>query len=195
MTTNEIINGERVSRIRELNAENSALRKEVSVLKEELTSLRASIDLALCAIDDFKKLPAGGRLVLIDGYNLLFTFFRNEKKNDCSVAARDVLVSRVKRYLELHPSDFAWIVFDGPRLSVESVDRLRISFTGGSGEQRADNLIVRYLRGCRYLGISIERIAVATKDSALSGKVAKSGASVMEPSLICSSVSQIENTP
>ena len=70
----------------------------------------------------------------------------------------------MRTWLDAHPLDRAWIVFDGPQADGETEGRLRVSFTGGEGPHRADRLICDYLRMCRYAGTA-HRIHVFTEDT------------------------------
>ena len=70
----------------------------------------------------------------------------------------------MRTWLDAHPLDRAWIVFDGPQADGETEGRLRVSFTGGEGPHRADRLICDYLRMCRYAGTA-HRIHVFTEDA------------------------------
>ena len=59
-----------------------------------------------------------------------------------------------------------WIVFDGRHESCTAEGRLRVSYTGGEGPQRADRMICDFLRMARFSG-DISRIDVRTHDKGL----------------------------
>ena len=59
--------------IRELKAEVAKLKAENSKLHDENAQIHAHLDLALTAARDLESLPDGGKLVLVDGWNLLIS--------------------------------------------------------------------------------------------------------------------------
>ena len=152
----DIMLGARVAHVRELKAEVAALKADNIRLRDELESLRSHFDLALTAAADLRRLSGGGRMILVDGWNLILGAHREARD-------RDELVARWERHLAEHPSDAVWIVFDGPREHAENRGRLRISYTGGTGAHRADRLICDFLRMASYLGLA-DRVEVRTDD-------------------------------
>lgn len=156
MSAQDIILGSRVAHLRELKTEIDRLKAENARLKDEKDSLDHHFDLALTAAEDLRTLPADGKLVVIDGWNLILS-------TDKVAKDPSHLIAQAKAYLAEHPSDRVWIVFDGPKENVRNEDRLRISYTGGTGPHRADRFICDFLRMARYRG-DLSRIEVRTHD-------------------------------
>ena len=163
MGSQEIMIESRLMRLREMKAEVDRLKAENAALKAENTDLQANLDLAIAAAADLKALPEGGRFVVFDGWNLA-------KWSDENAEKRLGVIEKAKRHLAEHPLDMVWVVFDGPSGSVECDGRLRVSYTGGRGEQRADKFICKFLRMARYRG-DIGKIDVWTHDKPLLSQV------------------------
>ena len=159
MNVQDVILGARVVHVRELKAEITRLKAENSRLNAENAELRSHFALALLAAEDLRRLPDGGRLVIVDGWNLVLAAERE-------ASDKDDLVRQVRAHLAEHPLDFAWIVFDGSRENSTEEGRLRISYTGGVGTQRADRMICDFLRMARLSG-DVSRIDVRTHDKEL----------------------------
>ena len=64
-----------------------------------------------------------------------------------------------------------WIVFDGPRVKSRVEGGVRISYTGGEGSQRADRMIIDYVRMAVWLGLG-DKVSVRTNDRDFLRKVA-----------------------
>jgi predicted RNA-binding protein with PIN domain len=84
-------------------------------------------------------------LLILDGYNILFAIdqlrqlFEDRKPNK---AARRQLIDLTRHFLVNRPKIEGLIVFDGPRFDVhQEAPNLKIEFSGGEGEHRADNRI------------------------------------------------------
>lgn len=165
MNAQDVILGARVAHVRELKAEVERLRSENDALRAENGELRSHFDLALVAAEDLSRMDPGGRLVVMDGWNLILGA---KKEAGCP----DELVAQAKAHLEANPLDCVWIVFDGPRFDVRTEGRLRISWTGGTGTQRADRFICDFLRMARFCGWA-SRIDVRTNDKLLGRTVAR----------------------
>ena len=101
----------------------------------------------------------------------------SEPTSGASKGWRAQLAEAVERWLEKRPADHAWIVFDGPRASGKTKGRMRISYTGGSGEHRADRLVCDYLRMRQYDGAK-GHVIVVTNDKAFRAEAARLGAEV-----------------
>ena len=159
MNAQDVILGSRVAHLRELKTEISRLKSENDALRTENEELKNHFDLAVLAAEDLRRLGPEGRLVLVDGWNLVLGAERR---------ARDPeeLVAKAKSHLAENPDDFVWIVFDGPRFDVRNEARLRLSWTGGTGPQRADRFICDFLRMARFSG-DLGRIEVRTGDKIL----------------------------
>ena len=156
MSSQDIMMGARVAHVRELKAEIERLRRENTRLRGESESLRAHFDLALLAAEDLRGLPDGGRLEIWDGWNLVLGAKKEARD-------RDDLVAQARLRTESDPLLFVWVVFDGPHLDSRAEGRVRISYTGGEGSQRADRLVVDYVRMAVWLGLG-DRVEVRTND-------------------------------
>ena len=159
MTAQDVIMGSRAVRVRELKAQVSALKAENAALKAENESLKSHFNLALLAAADLSALPPGGVFRIYDGWNLVLGAGK-------IASSREELLRIAAGELEKHPEDSAWIVFDGPKENSRLEGRLRISYTGGEGAQRADRLIADFVRMARMSGRG-DRIEVVTRDRAL----------------------------
>jgi len=148
--------GARVAHVRELKSEIERLRGENTRLRGECESLRAHFDLALLAAEDLHSLPGGGRLEIWDGWNLVLGAKKEARD-------RDDLVAQARRRADSDPALFVWVVFDGPHMSSRVEGRVRVSYTGGEGSQRADRLVVDYVRMAVWLGLG-DRVSVRTND-------------------------------
>ncbi len=156
MGAQDLILGSRVLHLRELKAEVAALKADNARLRDENASLQEHLDLALLAAEDLRTLAPGGRLIIIDGWNLILGA-KKEARNP------DDLITQTKSYLAENSSDRAWIVFDGPKENSRTEDRLRISYTGGTGPHRADRFICDFVRMARFRG-DLSKIDVRTND-------------------------------
>lgn len=156
MSAQDIILGTRVAHIRELKTEIDRLKAENARLRDENAALAHHFDLAVLAAEDLRALPPEGKLVVLDGWNLILSTQKEAR-------TPDELIAQAKAYLAEHPSDRAWIVFDGPKENAFNEDRLRVSYTGGTGPHRADQFIVDFLRMARFRG-DLARIEVRTYD-------------------------------
>ena len=149
MDAQAVILGARVAHVRELKTEVARLKEENAALRDELCSLKAHFDLALLAAEDVKD---GEPLEIWDGWNLILGAQKIAKGRAELIAQAQATGRRV------------WIVFDGPDERVVSAGgRVRVSYTGGTGEHRADKFIVNFVRMAAYLGRG-EQISVRTND-------------------------------
>lgn len=167
MNAQDVILGARVAHVRELKAELSREKAANAALRDENAALRARIDLACLAADELRRLPPDGVMELWDGWNLVLGAQKEAKDRAALVAqARERLSAPGAESLRI------WIVLDGPREAVECDGRLRVSYTGGNGEQRADKLILAFVRFAAYLGLA-ERVRVRTNDRELARRAAR----------------------
>ena len=158
----------RVTHVRELKAEIARLREENARLRDESDSLRAHFDLALLAAEDLRSLPPCGRLEVWDGWNLVLGA-RKEAAN------REDLVDQARRRVEESGGALrVWIVLDGPKAASRAEGGVRVSYTGGGGSQRADRMIVDYVRMAAWLGLR-GRVSVRTNDKDLARKAERLG--------------------
>ena len=146
----------RLVRVRELQTALTKAAAENLRLKTENEMLFAHFDLAVLAANDLAALPPDGRLVIVDGWNMILG--ANKVAKD-----RAELIAQAKAHVAEHPSDFVWIVLDGPRASSSVDGRVRVSYTGGVGAHRADKFICDFLKMARFRG-DLRRIEVRTDD-------------------------------
>lgn len=151
-----MIEAARLVRVRELQTALTKAAAENLRLKTENEMLFAHFDLAVLAANDLAALPPDGRLVIVDGWNMILG--ANKVAKD-----RAELVAQAKAHVAEHPSDFVWIVLDGPRASSSVDGRVRVSYTGGVGAHRADKFICDFLKMARFRG-DLRRIEVRTDD-------------------------------
>ena len=156
MNAQDMIEAARLVRVRELQTALTKAAAENLRLKTENEMLFAHFDLAILAASDLAALPPDGRLVIVDGWNMILG--ANKVAKD-----RAELVAQAKAHVAEHPSDFVWIVLDGPRASSTVDGRVRVSYTGGVGAHRADKFICDFLKMARFRG-DIRRIEVRTDD-------------------------------
>lgn len=156
MNAQDMIEAARLVRVRELQTALTKASAENLRLRNENETLLAHFDLALLAAGDLAALPADGRFVIVDGWNMILGS-RKEAKD------RADLVAKARAHVAEHPSDFVWIVLDGPRASSSVSGRVRVSYTGGTGAHRADRLVCDFLRMALMRG-DISRIEVRTDD-------------------------------
>ena len=143
-------------RISALKDEVARLKAALARVREERDSLRQHFALALLAAQDAERIGPDGTLLIVDGWNAILG-------SENIGGQRDRLTQLARNWLAVHPADRAWIVFDGPEANGTSVDRLRVSYTGGTGAHRADRLVCDYLRMRRYAGAS-GNVTVVTND-------------------------------
>ena len=156
MNAQDMIEAARLVRVRELQTALTKAAAENLRLKTENEMLFAHFDLAILAASDLAALPPDGRLVIVDGWNMILG--ANKVAKD-----RAELVAQAKAHVAEHPSDFVWIVLDGPRASSTVDGRVRVSYTGGVGAHRADKFICDFLKMARFRG-DIRRVEVRTDD-------------------------------
>ena len=156
MNAQDMIEAARLVRVRELQTALTKAAAENLRLKTENEMLFAHFDLAILAANDLAALPPDGRLVIVDGWNMILG--ANKVAKD-----RADLVAQAKAHVAEHPSDFVWIVLDGPRASSSVDGRVRVSYTGGVGAHRADKFICDFLKMARFRG-DLRRVEVRTDD-------------------------------
>ena len=156
MTAQQIMQDSHMTRMRALKDEIARLKGELARTCEERDSLRQHFALALLAAQDAERIGPGGTLLIIDGWNAILG-------SENIGGQRDRLAQLAREWLDAHPSDRAWIVFDGHEANGSSEERLRVSYTGGTGAHRADRLVCDYLRMRRYAGAS-GNVTVVTND-------------------------------
>ena len=148
MNAQDIIRSAQLTRVRELQTALTKAAAENTALREELDSLKAHFDLALLAAMDLRD---GEPLEIWDGWNLILGAKKEAKDRADLIAQAKASGRRV------------WIVFDGHDENVKLDGKVRISYTGGQGEHRADKFIVDFVRMAAYLGLA-NRLTVRTND-------------------------------
>lgn len=90
-------------------------------------------------------------ILLIDGHNVLFGLpvrynpARGGALNDSD--KRKKLTADIVRLTAPNPAVRAWIVFDGPtRHDTQASPNVRVTYSGGTGEHRADNVLLDNIR-------------------------------------------------
>lgn len=153
MTANDIFRDSRVAHVRELKTEVTRLKEELARTREELAGLKEHFALALVAARDADKLPEGGRILIVDGWNAVIGTRRLDDEERRT--RRHALTESLRRQAEADPQLFVWLLFDGNELNadVQSDGRLRVGYTGGTGAHRADRMVCDYLRMLKHLGL------------------------------------------
>lgn len=154
MSAQDVILGARVARVRELKTQLERLTEENRLLRAENEALRAHFDQALQAAVELKD----GELEIWDGWNLILGS-QKVARDRADLVAQAVATGRR-----------IWIVLDGPAEKVEMTGRVRVSYTGGTGQHRADRLICDFLRMAAYLGLT-DRVKVRTFDRDFAAEV------------------------
>ena len=172
MSAQDIIMGSRVAHVRELKAEIEKLKAENAHLRDEAAALRAHFDLALLSAQDLQTLKGNERLEIWDGWNLILGAQKEARD-------RDDLLEQARRATSGDPDLRVWIVLDGRDENVHLLGaNIRVSYTGGTGEHRADKFICDYLRMARYLGLA-DRVTVRTNDKDFRKTVLKIGGRII----------------
>ena len=148
MSAQDIIMGTRLEHIRELKTAIEKLKAENVALRDERDSLKAHLDMAILAMMDLK---AGEPLEVWDGWNLILGSPKEAKDRADLLAQAKASGKRV------------WIVLDGHDENVSLDGNVRISYTGGQGEHRADKFITDFVRMAAYLGLATN-LTVRTND-------------------------------
>jgi hypothetical protein len=124
----------------------------------------------------------GPAILLIDGHNVLFGLQGRYQppQGGLSIHAgtRDRLVFDVVRLVGGHPTCRAWIVFDGPTRSESTpAPNVRVLYSGGEGEHRADGLLIDTIR---FFRASDEiPIVLVSNDNALGQEARRLGAGTL----------------
>lgn len=166
MNTQDLMIGAKIAKARELRLENEKLKAENAALKAEMDSLKAHFDLALIAAKDLEK----GEMEVWDGWNLILGAKKEARDKLELIAQAKVKVNGEGQGEGVGKK--VWIVFDGKDENVVEEENVRISYTGGEGEQRADRFIADFVRMAVYLGLG-ERVTVRTNDKELNKRVEK----------------------
>jgi predicted RNA-binding protein with PIN domain len=193
-SSNDIFRNSQVDRVRDLKNKIAVITRERDESLSEIASLKAHFALALVAAQDIAKLPDGGKIVIVDGWNAVFDKLRRvndgdegEKKEARAketLRRRTLLVETVKSYAAENENVFVWLVFDGNDAAAEVGDRWRISYTGGKGSHRADRMICDFVRMIGLAGLKAD-VTVMTNDRDFRKEVQAAGANVAEANALC----------
>ena len=138
-----------LTHVRELKTALTKAAAENAALHDELDSLKAHLDMALLAAMDLKD---GEPLEIWDGWNLILGAQKEAKDRADLIAQAKASGKRV------------WIVLDGHDENVHLLGaNVRVSYTGGEGEHRADKFIIDFVRTAAYLGLA-SKLSVRTND-------------------------------
>ena len=148
MNAQDIIRDSQLTHVRELRTALAKAAAENAALRDERDALRAHLDMALLAMMDLK---GGEPLEIWDGWNLILGAQKEAKDRADLIAQAKASGRRV------------WIVLDGSDENMKLDGNVRISYTGGRGEHRADKFIVDFVRMAAYLGLA-DRLTVRTND-------------------------------
>lgn len=178
MDAQSVMIASRLARVAEMRGEIARLREENSRLQAENAALRSHAALGVLALGDLASLAPGARMVLVDGWNLILGAGGGETVLGGRVHSPAALTSAAGTYLASHENDFVWIVFDGKEENAQEAARLRVSYTGGEGVQRADRFILDFVRAASFRSLS-GKIAVLSRDKKLLKEVRRLGAAVL----------------
>ena len=159
MDSQSTILASRFARVKEYRDEIARLRAENLRLQSEIDAQQKHFAIALMAAVDFALLPEDGLFIIVDGWNIALGDGHRRR-------TPKMMRSIARRYLKLHPHDFVWIVWDGPDEGGTQSERLRMSWTGGIGKQRADRFICDFLRLANWRGLA-KRIRLLSTDRQL----------------------------
>ena len=148
MNAQDIIMSSQLTHVRELKTALTKAAAENAALHDELDSLKAHLDMALLAAMDLKD---GEPLEIWDGWNLILGAQKEAKDRADLIAQAKASGKRV------------WIVLDGHDENVKLDGNVRVSYTGGQGEHRADKFIIDFVRTAAYLGLA-SKLSVRTND-------------------------------
>jgi hypothetical protein len=96
-------------------------------------------------------------ILLIDGHNVLFglqgRYLPPQGAAAYTAATRTKLVDDIVRLAAPSPACRAWVVFDGPTRTESTPARnVRVTYSGGEGEHRADAALIDNIRFFRAGG-------------------------------------------
>ena len=175
LTVNDIMQDSRLTHVRELKTEVARLKAELASANAACREWENHFALALAAARDADNLPSGGAILAIDGWNVVFNS-RFKADGDAHEGKRR-LIEAVQAYAHAHPAVFTWLVFDGSEENAEEAGSFRVSYTGGTGEHRADRLITDYVRMMRLAGRRAS-VTVVTNDKSFGRAACLLGAEV-----------------
>ena len=94
------------------------------------------------------QMPA---ILMVDGHNVLFglpTRYNPPRGGSASeTGKRNRLISDIARLMAPNPASRAWVVFDGAtRSDTQAAPNVRVTYSGGTGEHRADGVLLDNIR-------------------------------------------------
>lgn len=127
---------------------------------------------------------AATAVVLVDGHNTLFSlqarYFASQSHGQPNGASRARLVADWVRVVQDRPTARVWIVFDGPEATEQSAaENVRVSYSGGTGTDRADAVLAQTVRFFRQAGA--QTIILVSNDGALVAEARRQGALILPP--------------
>lgn len=119
-------------------------------------------------------------ILLVDGHNVLFglpTRYAPARGTSRSEAEkRQRLTDDLARIAAPSPALRVWIVFDGPtRSDTQAASNVRVTYSGGTGEHRADGVILDNIRFFKSSAPDLP-VILASNDNALCGAARRLGA-------------------
>ncbi len=174
MTANDIFKDARVMHVRELKDKLAKVTAELSATRAELESLKEHTELAILAAKDIDAIPEGGTMIIVDGWNAALNSVNGVNWRE----KRAKLINFSKWLTKTYQEYFVWIVFDGATAGGESKQNIRISYTGGNGEHRADKMICDFLRMLKIHNSNMP-VAVVTNDKDFSANAKRLGAKII----------------
>ena len=172
--------------------ENGAVARLTAVLQRRQDVARATTPPPGAAVQADDDTPRGllcqalaGRragVLLVDGHNVLFglqgRYLPPAGAAVPSAAARTRLIEDIVQLTGGRPTCRAWIVFDGPaRTENTAAANVRVTYSGGTGEHRADLVLLDNVRFFRSVGNTA--VVLASNDNALCAEARRLGAHVI----------------
>ena len=138
----QLVGKESLERIRREYEKRKAAFHAIGV-PETAPRRKTTLEKALCG-----EIPA---ILMLDGHNVLLTLaVRYNPKRGQSMSntqRRGLLIRDVEQLISMTPTLRSWIVFDGADAAESTVgDNLRVLYSGGLGEHRADRVLVDTIR-------------------------------------------------
>jgi hypothetical protein len=137
------------------------------------------------ALGLLRQAMAGRRpgVLLIDGHNILFGLQGRYQPPagaaTWNASTRARLIEDVVRLTGGRPACRAWIVFDGPaRSESTAADNVRVTYSGGSGEHRADLVLLDNVRFFRSADAATV-VLLASNDNGLGAEARRLGAKII----------------
>ena len=170
MNANDIFRNSRFEKMSELKTYLAQVVQERDALRTEIEILKSHFFLAVMAAQDVMRLGDDGEFIIVDGWNAVL----NNKTREHSTVQ-----NAAKQYLASHDNVFIWIVFDGDKANsiLEENGKLRVTYTGGKGDHRADRMICDFVRMVVLSGSKV-KVTVHTNDKDFREEVKKIGANV-----------------